>query len=197
MEKFRSPCLSSVRQKYLNSKVLGQSAAILPKGWHSQTNKRYKPYLKKWLKFCCERNKHPNHPDLNDTFEFLISVFHTGVGYSSINTARSSQSALIEPINDLTLGKQPIIQRYMRGIFNSRLSLPNHTATWNPDNALNYFNSVPVNDDLTLKQLSHKVTNLRPYCVYCLDREIKLFQNFLSNTWFSLMTNVHFTSLPY
>ena len=63
--------------------------------------------------FCCERNKDPIRPDVNDTIEFLTSVFHTGVGYSSIITARSALSALIEPINGLKLGKQPIITRYM------------------------------------------------------------------------------------
>ena len=60
------------------------------------------------------RDRHPIRPDLNDTIEFLISAFHAGEGYSSINTAHPVLSALIEPINGLTLGKQPIIHRYMR-----------------------------------------------------------------------------------
>ena len=62
-----------------------------------------------WLKFCCEQNKDPIRPDLNDTIEFLTSVFHTGIEYSSINTAHYALSALIEYINGLTLGKLPII----------------------------------------------------------------------------------------
>ena len=146
--KRQSSCLSSVQQK---------SVDILTKGWRRQTVKRYKPYFEK---FYCERNKDPIRPDLNDTIEFLISVFHTGVGYSSINTARSALSALIEPINGLTLGKQPIIQRHMKGLFNIRPSLPKYTTTWNSDIVLNYFDSIPVNDDLTLKQLSHKLATL-------------------------------------
>ena len=67
---------------------------------------------------------------------------------------------MIEPINGLTLGKEPIIRRYIKGIFNIPPSLPKYTATWNPDIELNNFNSLPVNDDLTLKQLSHKLATL-------------------------------------
>ena len=87
-------------------------------------------------------------------------MFHTGVGCSSINTARSALSVLIEPINGFTLGKRPIIQRYMKGIFDIPPSLPKYTTTWNPNFVLNYINSFPVNDDLTLKQLSHKLATL-------------------------------------
>ena len=43
------------------------------------------------------------------------------------------------------------------------------------------------------KLLNNCHINLQPYYFYCLDREIILFQNFLSTTWLSLMTNVHFT----
>ena len=100
----------------------------LTKGWCPQTIKWYKPYIEKWLKLCCEWNKDPIRQDLNDTTEFLTSVFHTGERYSSINTARSALSVLIEPINGLTLGKQPIIQRYMKGIFNICPSLPKYTT---------------------------------------------------------------------
>ena len=48
----------------------------------------------------------------------------------------------------------------MKGIFNIPPSLPKYTTTWNPDIELNNFNSLPVNDDLTLKQLSHKLATL-------------------------------------
>ena len=137
-----------------------QSVGILTKGWRPLTVKRYKPYIEKWLRFCCEQNKDAIRPDPNDTTEFLTSVFHTGAGHSSINIARSALSALIEPINDLTLDKLPIMQSYMKGIFNIRLSLPKYTKTWNPDIVLKYFNSVPVNDDLALKQLSHNLATL-------------------------------------
>ena len=160
MEKVRSPCLFSVQQKYLNLKILEQSVDIPTTGWRQQTVKRYKAYIEKWFKFCYEQRKDPICLDLIDTIDFLTSVFHTGVGYSSINTASSALSALIEPINGLTLGKQPIIQKYMRGIFNIRPSLPKYTITWNPDIVLNHFNSLPVNDELTFKQLSHKLATL-------------------------------------
>ena len=46
-------------------------------------------------------------------------------------------------------------------IFNIRPSLLKYTTTWNPDNVLNYFHSLPVNNDLTLKQqMSHKLATL-------------------------------------
>ena len=48
----------------------------------------------------------------------------------------------------------------MKGIFNICPSLQKYTTTWNPGIVLHYFNSLPVNDDLTLKQLSHKLATV-------------------------------------
>ena len=48
----------------------------------------------------------------------------------------------------------------MKDVFKICPSLPKYTTTWNPDIVLNYFNSLPVYDDLTLKKLSHKLATL-------------------------------------
>ena len=48
----------------------------------------------------------------------------------------------------------------MKGICNVRPSLPKYTTTRTPDIVLHYFNSLPVNDNLTLKQLSYKLATL-------------------------------------
>ena len=46
------------------------------------------------------------------------------------------------------------------GNINVRPSLPKYTTTRTPDIVLHYFNSLPVNDNLTLKQLSYKIATL-------------------------------------
>ena len=48
----------------------------------------------------------------------------------------------------------------MRGIFNSRPSLPKYTHTWEVNIVLNYLDSLPNNSDLSLLQLSQKLSIL-------------------------------------
>ena len=97
---------------------------------------------------------------MNSVFEFVISIFQTRVGYSFIVKARSVFSSLTEPVNGLTLGKQPLLEGYMKEIFNIPPVLPKYTKTWHLDINLNCFGSLPDNIELTFKQLSEKLATL-------------------------------------
>jgi hypothetical protein len=54
---------------------------------------------KLWCTFCCQRQINILTPTEVNIIKFLTMLYKTGVGYSSINTARSALSSF------LTLGK--------------------------------------------------------------------------------------------
>lgn len=59
------------------------------------------------------------------------TLLNTGLKYDALNTAWSTILALTFPQNNLTLGKQPMISRFMKGVFKSRPPTPQHeTTTW-------------------------------------------------------------------
>ncbi|MES9879302.1 MAG: tyrosine-type recombinase/integrase [Sedimenticola sp.] len=88
---------------------------------------------------------------------FLTHLFDSGIGYSGINTARSALSNFIGICSDNTLefSNNPLISKFMRGVFNKRPSLPKYASIWDPDIVLQYF--VSLGEELTLLQLSQKV----------------------------------------
>lgn len=81
----------------------------------------------------------------------------------------------------MKVGQHDLIKQIMTGIFNSRPPIPRYTETWDVDQVLKYILSLPDNQDLSLKQLTHKVTMLMALTSACRSSEIcKLDMNFMN-----------------
>ena len=93
--------------------------------------------------------------------DFLATLLHSGLSHSYINPARSALSSILQVNNNsLPFGKLPIVQRFMKGIYELHQSFPKYNSVWDLKTVLNYFRSQPTACDLTLKYLSLKVTFL-------------------------------------
>jgi len=82
------------------------------------------------------------------------------ISYSGINTARSALSSVLTVNDCSTFGTHPLVKRFMKGVFEKRPSLPRYTCTWNVSTVLNFLGSLPNIEEITLKDLSHKVVML-------------------------------------
>ena len=87
-------------------------------------------------------------------------MYHEGKAYSTINLARSALSSLGIKIDQVIIGSHPIISRLMKGIFNKRPTRARYTSTWDADEVLQYLRSLPKVKELSLKQLTLKLTML-------------------------------------
>ena len=56
----------------------------------SRTSRKSDIYTPKWVQFCSERNFSPYETTINQILLFLYDLFQSKVGYSVMNTARSS-----------------------------------------------------------------------------------------------------------
>ena len=108
--------------------------------------------------FCCERGIDPISTSLDQAIKFLPKNFESGVGYSSAGTARSALLSVLIMDNEISFGKYPLVQRFMKGIFNLRPTLPRQFAVWEPDIVLDYLSNLEC--DLPLKNLSEKLVIL-------------------------------------
>ena len=77
------------------------------------------------------------------------------LGYSSLNTARSALSVIIEPHNRISFGKHLLVQRFMKGVFRLRPTLPKYTFTFDATVVLQYLKQMEL-DKLSLKGFSLK-----------------------------------------
>lgn len=77
---------------------------------------------------------------------FLQTLFDKGLSYSTLNTARSAISTYLDLSGLEPLGKNSIVSRFMKGVFNRRPSLPRYSEIWDPCIVLNYFRANDLQD---------------------------------------------------
>ena len=114
------------------------------------------------MQFCCEKQIDPFKPDVNLVLEFLTGLYMKNLGYSALNTARSSISSFLSLSGDscVRLGDHFLVKRFMRGVFLSRPTLPRYHFTWDVNKVLAYLRSLSPVEDLSLLQLSKKLAML-------------------------------------
>ena len=71
----------------------------------------------------------PLHPPVKDVLEFLQELYERGLGYSCPNIARSALSSFIVLDGNVTVGNHPLVQRFLKGVFQTRPAFPRYTST--------------------------------------------------------------------
>ena len=147
---------------YSSSGTLSDNVlSLITSSWSAGTKKQYKPYINKWCKYCVDHGIDPVKPPIHVAAEFLAEIFHTTkLEYSALNTIRSAMSAVIEPVNGITFGRQPLIKRILRGVFKERPSLPKYVVTYDVDIVFRYILKQPPLSSTDLKSLSFRVSTL-------------------------------------
>ena len=84
----------------------------------------------------------------------------TGIGYSALNTALCALSTVISIKENSTFGQHPLVCRFIKGIFESRPSLPRYQETWDVTVVLDYLTKLGPPGNLRLKDLTLKVVML-------------------------------------
>ena len=137
-----------------------EASRIIVQSWRSGTTTQYQTYYKKWESFCCRRKINPLQATLQDGINFLGDLFATGVGYSCINTARSALSSIIVLPGSVHFGSHPLVTRFVKGVFESRPSLPRYKEIWDVNSVLKVLATWTLGVDLSLRDMSWKLTML-------------------------------------
>ena len=119
------------------------------------TGKRYDTHIERFVRFFRERYTDPIQATTEMGIEFLTEYFKTGVGYSSVNSARSALSSIIKPVCNVPFGKSPLVCRFLKGVFNIRPALPRYVTTWDVTKVFTFIKSKPTLTNRDLKTLSH------------------------------------------
>ena len=93
--------------------------------------------------------------------DFLSGLFHRGLSYSAINSARSAVVTLLSLCTDAPVGESSVLlQKFMKGIFNLRPSLPKTNCTWDVTMVLDHLCKLSPPKALDLLALSAKLVTL-------------------------------------
>ena len=93
--------------------------------------------------FCVQRKVDPVSSPIELGVEFLTDLYGKGLGYSAINTSRCALSAVISPEDNVSFGENPYVKRFMKGVFQTRPSLPRYSQIWDVTLVLHYLCCMP------------------------------------------------------
>ena len=151
----------SVIRSSLKDRGVSQSAQeLILNSWRDGTQKQYRTYWKKWQTFACQQSVNPFCPPVNEVLDFLTALYDQWLGYSGINTARCALSSLIVMEGHMTIGKHPLVQRLVKGVFHARPSLPRYQNTWDTNKVLQHLKTFPCLQQINLRDLIYKLTML-------------------------------------
>ena len=121
-----------IRSSIMQTHVSSKTADIIMQSWSKRSIKQYSTSLRTLSVLCGKRNINPYDPPVTRVLDYLTSLFERGLSYDAINTAKSAISAITSPRNGISLGCQPLISRFMKGIFKSRPPVPKYESMGHP-----------------------------------------------------------------
>ena len=86
----------------------------------------------------------------------MTELYEKGFTYSAINTAHSALSSFVQLDDGSSVGKNPLISRLLKGVFQSRAPKPKYSEVWDVQIVLSYLKTLHPVDSLRLKDLSFK-----------------------------------------
>lgn len=122
--------------------------------------KQYRTYIEKCVSFCYKRKIYIFEANVDSVLTYLTELYNAGLGYSCINTARSALSSFLQLENCVSVGSHPLVRRFMKGVFNLRLSLPRYNVTWDVNIVLQFLKNLTPISSLSLLKLSQKLLML-------------------------------------
>ena len=158
--KDRANGMSCVRERFLKEGLSNESSNIIMASWGESTSIKYQVYIKQWLDFCKNHNINYQNASVSNGLHFLTYLYQSGKQYPTISCARSILSLFIRSSNGLEFGKESIVQRFMKGIYQLRPSLPKYSFTWDVSILIGKYQELPPNDQLDLKALTLKTATL-------------------------------------
>lgn len=133
---------------------------IIMSSWSKSTQQKYATYINQWLSFCESNGTNYLHATTKDGLKYLTQVFNNGRHYHTVAAARSALSSIIPSTNGILFGEQPLVTKFVKGVSKLRPPFPKYSSVWDAGKVLDFFRSLPDNQQMTLKQLTLKVTTL-------------------------------------
>ncbi|CAH3176796.1 unnamed protein product [Porites lobata] len=148
--------LSCVRKSLQLQGITGETLNIIIDSWRESTQKQYRSSISAWITYCKEQKISITTPSLPQLLDFL-TLQSKKLSYSALGTTRSALSSFIN-IDGFKVGEHPIISRFMSGAFNRKPTFPRYVEKWNPQIVLSHLKGYPDTKEMSLKQLTLKLT---------------------------------------
>ena len=140
--------------------ICANAFKLILAAWRRGTNAIYNSAWKEWHSWFLSRQVYSFRPTLADITGFLAHSFDEGLKYRTLNTYRSALSGVLPPIGGFPIGQHPLVVRLLKGVLNLRPAMPRYQQSCHVDTVLTYLQTLPNNEDLSLRSLTQKLAIL-------------------------------------
>ena len=112
--------------------------------WRDTTKKQYTSYIQRWILFCAKHSLNVFSTYVLHILDFLTLLFHEGLAYSALNTARSALSSFLGVNDTEPVGSHSLVVRFMKGVARTRPALPRYHCIWDVNVVLDMFRIQPL-----------------------------------------------------
>ena len=112
------------------------------------------------MEYCRKWQINPISPTVASGINFLAELYHKGLSYSALNTARSALASVIVLQGNQSFGNHPLVSRFLKGTFTTRPALPKYKEVWDVNTVLEHLKTLHPAESLSLKLLSLKLVML-------------------------------------
>ena len=130
-------CMAYLWEKFGCNNLSEPAKELLLSSWRSKTSQAYESHFKKWLGWCTKWGCDPISGPISDVANFLTDLHSRGYQTSSINVYRSAISSVYDRVDDMDVGKHPLVSWLLKEAFHARPPLSHYTRTWNVQVVLN------------------------------------------------------------
>ena len=159
-EEAASTGMSHIQQSFEARGLSKKATNLVMLSWRKSTQKQYNSYIKKWRDYGSRQQVSETSPSVEQTLNFLTTLYQSGAGYSALNIARSALSVYLCPVEGNTFGAHPLSVRLLKGVSKQRPSRPRYTDTWDLSIVLSYLRGQMPLQQLGLKKLTQKLIML-------------------------------------
>ena len=153
--------LQGIRRCLLDCQISSNITDVIINSWRPGMQKQYSVYVNQWTQFCDERQINSISLSLTHVLEFLQTLYKRDLSYTTINTARAALNCYLldhELHNTpYTLSTHPFVNRYMKGVFNSRTPTPKYSDTWDIKIVLDFIKNWHPLTDSAPKHVTYKL----------------------------------------
>ena len=115
-----------IRSALRRNKVPDEAIELMVSSLADSSLKQYDCGLKKWWKFCTEKNLDPFTSSIPDILSLFYKEFENGASHGSVNSLRSAISLIVRP----EMAQDSRVKRAFKGISRIRPSKPIYDQTW-------------------------------------------------------------------
>ena len=153
-QSLQSECMVAIDRQFTTKGFSQRTRNLLSASWRSGTQRDYSGKFKQFKSWCRGKQIDTYSASLTDCAGFLTFLFDKGLQYRTIAGYRSMLSSVLQPVNNIQVGKHPHIIRLLKGTFNLRLPTTELLPEWDLPLVLKFLKKPPF-EPLSLSTLKY------------------------------------------